>query len=114
MTARVYSLMCHYWRDDVSTETRAMVIADWFAVLADIPEAAIERAIIERLSEDDGRKPKPGEIRKRAREFVARPVPPLKLAPPTVVVSKAELARRREMQPGYRRIFPGLKQMKDA
>ena len=72
MTARVYTLMLHYWQDNIDIEARALLIADWLDVLKDVPTAAIERAIFERLKSDDRRKPIAGEIRKRALEMIDR------------------------------------------
>ncbi len=109
MTARIYSLMFHFWRDDMPIEVRAMVIADWRSALGDIPKAAIEMAIAERVRDDDRRKPIPGEIRQRAKKFL-QPVPVQadNATFPLVVVDADELERRREMQTKLRREFPML------
>ena len=115
MTARIYSLMFHYWRDDMPVEVRGMVIADWRAVLGDLPQAAIERAILERLSEDNDRKPKAGEIRARAKGFIEKPAPQPEAVeqPFGKVVAEDELARRRHarFQAEMRDIFPRLREM---
>ena len=76
MTARVYTLMLHFWQDNIDIEARALLIADWFEVLKDVPAEAVERAISERLKMDDRRKPIAGEIRKRALEMVDRQARP--------------------------------------
>ena len=93
-----------------------MVISDWRGALGDIPEQALDRAFAERMRTDDRRKPIPGEIRKRALEFVAKP--PLTVADnrgfPPVVVDEDELKRRRRQQARLRREFPMLKQMPRA
>jgi len=76
MTARVYTLMLHFWQDNIDIEARALLIADWFEVLKDVPAEAVERAISERLKMDDRRKPIAGEIRKRALEMIDRQARP--------------------------------------
>ncbi len=117
MTARVYSLMFHLWRDDMPVEVRAMVIADWRAVLGDLPKSAIERAILERLCENNPRKITAGEIRQRAKRFLQ---PPPTIADnatfPPVIVDADELERRRDdrFQTEMRRIYPKLKRMTKA
>ncbi len=89
-----------------------MVIADWRAVLGDIPKAAIERAIIDRLREPRRDKITAGEIRSRAKEFL-QPAPTVanNATFPPVVVDPKELDRRRKMQAKLRRDFPMLNQM---
>lgn len=112
MTARVYSLMFHFWRDDMPVEVRAMVIADWRSALGDIPKAAIEMAIAERVRDDDRRKPIPGEIRQRAKKFLQpAPVQADNATFPPIVTDPKELERRRAMQAKLRNEFPMLKRM---
>ena len=120
MTARVYSLMHHYWPEKMTIEARAMVIADWRAVLGDIPQEAIELGVAEKLRETNWPKPdyKPsaGEIRKRALRFVIKP--PLTVADnrsfPPVAVDEDVLERRRRQQPRICGEFPMLKQIPRA
>ena len=89
-----------------------MVIADWRAVLGDIPKAAIEQAILDRLREPGRNKITAGEIRARAKEFLQPiPVQADNATFPPVVVDADELERRRKMQTKLRREFPMLKHM---
>ena len=115
MTARIYSLMFHFFRDDMPLEVRAMFIADYNDALGDLPQAAIKQAISERIRSADRRKPNAGEIRKRAKELLERPAPTTadNQSFPPVVIDESELSRRRDQQAELRREFPMLKRMGD-
>ncbi len=114
ITARVLAMQSHFYQPDLSPEIEALAMADWIAVLGDVPQAAIEQAIGERIRARERARPTPGEIRERALARVTKPT--LAVADnvtfPPVVVDAEELERRRddEFQTGLRAIFPGLKQ----
>ena len=95
-----------------------MVIADWLSVLSDIPQQAVEDAVLEYLRGDTRRGQGDtlmAHIRKRA---LARIEPPAPAAPvdeerpfgPTLV-SADEIERRRKMAEQVRREFPFLRKI---
>jgi len=91
-------------------------MADWIAVLGDIPQVAIEQAVAERIRSLGRERPTPGEIRERALARVAMPElvrsDPAPFAPS--VAPEAELDRRRAMVAQVAREFPMLKRMTRA
>ena len=58
---------------DASVEIEAIAMGFWYMALGDIPEAAIEQAINERMRSANDKRPKPGEIRERALMRVEKP-----------------------------------------
>ena len=88
-----------------------LAMTDWIAVLGDIPQAAIEQAIGERIRSADRARPTPGEIRQSALARVEKPAPkPKPVEEPRVVISLAD-RRRIAMELGLPDCTPKLKQM---
>lgn len=59
-------MQSHFYLPDLSPEIEALAMADWIAVLGDVPQAATDQAVAERLRSSDRTRPTPGEIRERA------------------------------------------------
>ncbi len=77
ITARVLAMQSHFYLPELSPEIEALAMADWIAVLGDVPQAAIDQAVAERLRSSDRARPTPGEIRERALARVETPEPEL-------------------------------------
>lgn len=73
IVARVLALLGHYYQVETDPEIRRLMLADWIEDLADIPQAAIEKAVTE-WRRSSGSRPKPGDIRKLALSHVVRPM----------------------------------------
>ena len=89
-------------------------MTDWIAALGDVPQAAIEQAVAERLRLPDRARPTPGEIRHRALARLAPKPPPSDDDdewPFGEVVPEVELEHRRKMQDAIRADFPMLRRM---
>ncbi len=111
ITARVLAMQSHFYLPDLSPEIEALAMADWIAVLGDVPQAAIEQAIGERLRSPERARPTPGEIRERALARVEMPAPePKPVEEPRVVISLAD-RRRIAMELGLPDCTLKLKQM---
>lgn len=100
ITARVEALLSHYFRPETSENADLLATADWIKALIDIPQEALEQAFTMWIRNED-RRPTPAAIRKEALSRVERrrPAPPGPDEHPfgPTVVSKEELARRREI-----------------
>lgn len=68
LSARISTLLSHYWVDGTEAMTKTLVAADWIECLETLPQDAIEKAI-QFWRDRETRKPKPAEIRKLAVEF---------------------------------------------
>lgn len=80
-----------------------MMLADWIDALSELPQEAVKRAIRERVKSGDRARPLPGEIRERAKAFIAqaeREPEPAPFAPPPPLTAE-QLARRREIAAEY-------------
>ncbi|MFK7942664.1 MAG: hypothetical protein AB8B85_07115 [Paracoccaceae bacterium] len=64
------TLLKHFYEPDEPDEIFDLRMGDWIDVLADLPQAAIEHAVKERLWEDSRTRPTPGEIRARALKHI--------------------------------------------
>jgi len=76
ITARVETLLAHFFQFDEPTEVYRMRMADWRETLGDLPQDAIELATRARLMSDSRVRPIPGEIRALAKSFILRPAGP--------------------------------------
>lgn len=65
------ALLSHYYQPEVSDEADMLMLADWLDALSDLPQEAVERAIRERILSAERARPLPGEIRARAKAFLA-------------------------------------------
>ena len=112
ITARVLAMMSHFYQPEISPEIEELAMTDWISLLGDIPQAAIEQAVAERLRSDNRGRPLPGEIRQRALAWVEKPPKTDEESPfRPVVVAPEELARRREMSDRVAKEFPALRQI---
>jgi hypothetical protein len=68
LSARISTLLSHYWVDGTEALTKTLVASDWIECLETLPQGAIEKAI-QFWRDRETRKPKPAEIRKLAVEF---------------------------------------------
>lgn len=67
-----------YFQPDESDPVFEAEMELWNRVLGDLPQAAIEAAIMDRLKSSDRRRPIPGEVREAALSFISRPAPPVR------------------------------------
>ncbi len=68
-------MQSHFYQPDSSAEIEALAMGHWFMALGDVPQAAIEQAIVERIKSAERARPLPGEIRERALARVEKPDP---------------------------------------
>jgi len=114
ITARVISLLSHYYQPELAIGLDELVMADWISALGDIPQQAIADAASEWIRDQD-RRPTPSAIRRRALALLREPDrvqgedPSGPFAPQ--VVSKEEVGRRRKNQAEYQRLFPKLRRI---
>ncbi len=86
-------------------------MADWIAVLGDVPQVAIEQAVTERIKSPERSRPTPGEIRQSALARVVKSAPkPKPVEAPRVVISLAD-RRRIAMELGLPDCTPRPKSM---
>ncbi len=100
LAARVRVMLSHYYQPDLTDEEARLAMTDWLDALSDVPKAAVEQAIRERVRSDERARPVPGEIRKRALARVRKPEPDRPVADlpePTEADREAERERRRAL-----------------
>jgi hypothetical protein len=92
---RVRTFLNIFWVKELSVIEDKALLADWCDQLRGFPQAAVDRAIHERIGENTRRDPRPGEIVARCREIIAKPEPALAEDEETTPVISLE--RRREI-----------------
>lgn len=108
ITAQVEAICGLYPRRRLSDEADLLAAALWIDVLISFPKADLERAFRE-WARDEEWHPTPAGIRRLALAQVeAPPAPPLKLAPPPVVITADELEKRRAVSARLHKQFPKL------
>lgn len=100
---RVEALLSHYWTSTPSDLVKQQIMADWMAVLEAYTQNEIEAACRAHLAED-GRKPKPADIRarvvaERANAVASQPKPE---EPPRPEPVSAERANEIMREVGFR------------
>ena len=71
LSGALYTLLSHFYREDLPQSHVEAIARDWIAVLEDYPQWAIENARIEWLKTSD-KKPKPSNIRQLCDEQIGR------------------------------------------
>lgn len=97
LAIRIGTFLAHFWTPNQSEQEKEIILFDWCEVLGDLPQAAIEAAIRERLSTADRSRPIPGEIRSLARAFIIRQPTPVQTTPFEVRLTDEEAERRKLM-----------------
>lgn len=69
LTARVVTLLAHFYQRDLADPIMEAMVEDWKNALGDLPAEAVQMAIRARLASTDRRTPIPGEIRAAALSF---------------------------------------------
>lgn len=73
LSARIGTLLAHYWTPENDDTLSRVIAADWIGVLCHLPQWTIEQACVDYLaSEDSRRKPQPGQIRALAVKALER------------------------------------------
>jgi hypothetical protein len=70
---RVRTFLNIFYIKELSVIEDKALLADWCDQLRGFPQAAVDRAIHERIGENTRRDPRPGEIVARCREIIAKP-----------------------------------------
>lgn len=87
-------MLSHYYQPDLTDEEGRLAMTDWLDALSDVPKAAVEQAIRERIRSDERARPLPGEIRKRALARIEKPGPDR--TGEAQRLTEAEIAERQE------------------
>jgi len=106
--------MSHFYQPEISPEIEELAMTDWISLLGDIPQAAIEQAVAERLRSDNRGRPLPGEIRQRALAWVEKPPKTDEESPFRLLdVSPEELARRRDVGAALTNVYRFLHKIQE-
>lgn len=66
VSARIVTLLAHYWMPDMPVKLSEAVMGDWIRILGDLPRHAVEAGCQAYLQSETRARPTPGQVRKLA------------------------------------------------